>query len=367
MNIAFVTSAFRKAKKESKAITTFLLASKLIQHGHKVTIITEKTGNYPSFEKIDNLPVHRPYGNGPKFYNQIIAPALGVRKIQKDKKIKFDVVHGFSAAPILALRTIIAQKLFAKRSKTIHTIKSYSRYQTGFARILNMVDTITVPTEVMKQKLISQGVNKNKIKKVHSFIDTKKWRPMNKAALKQKHKLPKRVLLYYGSVFEKKGVNNLLEAFSGVLKTHPNALLILALRDRLTEKYQKIVEKHDLNKNIKVITENINMVEYVNLADVVVLPYIDLIGTEGNPSCILEAVACKTPVVTTDQPELKEVFGDSELLYAKPSNPESLAQEINKVLKNPKSASIKSNKAHKKIKNFDVEKITKQFIKLYKS
>ena len=113
------------------------------------------------------------------------------------------------------------------------------------------------------------------------------------------------------------------------------------------------------------MTHEINVTDYVNLADAAVLPYVDMIGTEGNPSCLLESVACKTPVVTTRQPELLEIFGERELFYAEPADSASLADAIVMALLKPKEAKRRAERAFKKIGQFDVRKVAGQFLRLY--
>lgn len=87
---------------------------------------------------------------------------------------------------------------------------------------------------------------------------------------------------------------------------------MIAPRYQNFEQQQKLVEQLNIKPMVEFILENIKIEDYVNFADVVVLPYRNFLGTEGNPSCLLEAMACKTPVVTTNLPELKEII---EVMY----------------------------------------------------
>jgi len=77
-------------------------------------------------------------------------------------------------------------------------------------------------------------------------------------------------------------------------------------------------------------------------------------------------MACKTPVVTTDLPELREIVEhEKDVLMAKPKDVESLSLEINKLLENKRLQVRLSENAYKKSKQFDVRLITQQFIDLY--
>ncbi|MDP3698732.1 MAG: glycosyltransferase [Nanoarchaeota archaeon] len=279
----------------------------------------------------------------------------------KAQQHTFDIIHNFSASPLFALKTILAKR-YQKNAKTVHTLKSYSRSAGGslyFSRILNLVDAITVPTQVMAEKLLKQGVKKEKIHIIRSHIDTTKFIPLDKQELKEKYGYPKqKVVLYYGSTYFKKGLQSLVQG-SRLIDTQ----IIIAPRDYPNQEFFNSVKD---KPNIKVITDDINVVEYVNLADIIVLPYLDLTATEGNPSCLLEAMACKTPIVTSDLPELREIVEpEKEVLMAKPGDVASLAFQINRLLKNPQLGKKLAENAYSKSKQFDTKPITKQFLGLY--
>ncbi len=281
----------------------------------------------------------------------------------KDKNQEFSIIHSFSAAPLLGVKSFLCKR-YSPKAKTIHTLKSYSREPFGtlyLSGILNIVNAITVPTFVMARKLKKYGVKKSKIHVIHSHIDTKKFIPLNKTSIKSKYKLEnKKIVLYYGSTFYKKGLQNLIK-----ISNQLDATIIIAPRDYPDKKFFDSIKGKD---NIKVITDNINVVEYVNLADVVVLPYLDLVATEGNPSCMLEAMACKTPVVTTNLPELREIVTNEEdVLMAKPNNLKSLQQQINRILNDPQLSKKITENAYQKSQEFDIKNISQQFIKLYKT
>ena len=104
------------------------------------------------------------------------------------------------------------------------------------------------------------------------------------------------------------------------------------------------------------------------MADLVVLPYLNLKYTENVPSCLLEAMACKTPIVTTDHLELREiVIPEKDVLMAQPENPISLTKNIIRLLNDKQLQNKLTESSYKKSKKYDVRKITKQFIKLYEA
>lgn len=380
MRIALLVSGIFSQQYESLTITTTRLAEKLAEKGQEVIIITRKKFAAPTIERKGGI-IYLRMESTPKLplYNKLFSFPLGFRKVQKITG-PIDIIHGFSASPILILRSLLSKSLFARKAKIVHTLKSYpikkdirskrgsfllSRIgDTGY-RLLNFADVITVPTITHANKLISKGVRMDKIKIIHSFIDLKRFFPQNKEELKAKYGYEdKRVLFHYGSMWEIKGTDYLLKSLPLLIQECPNLLLLLAPRNKeqALKKYLPLIQELKIEKYAKWILDKIKVEDYVNLADAVVLPYPHLEGTEGNPSCFLEALACGTPVVSTDLPELKEVFSDCATLV-KPEDTEQLAQALITSLKsnNP----IKIANGLKKVKEFDLNKITDQFLTVY--
>lgn len=363
MNIAIFPIGILRNPKESTHITIHCLAKDLTENGHKVVIITEKAKGLPTQEKIENLLIYRLYKL--PILSKVFSHTLALRKIQKELGIEFDLVHAFSATPLFALSGAMA-KLFTK-AKVIHTLKSYPRSKIGnycsnyCYPLLNLADKVTIPTNTFANKL--KRVNKNKIVLNHSPINLNKFYPQDKKQLKRKFGYQDRkIIFYYGAVWRNKGIDILLKAMPQVIKDNPRVLLLCAPRYNKIEKQQKLVEKLNLPEQVKFLTGDLAIEELVNLADVVALPYKNLLGTEGNPSCLLEAMACKTAVVTTDLPELREI-ADGCVLMAKANNVNSLAQSLNQALQNTVPTMI--DKAYQKALQFDLKKVSHKFIEVY--
>ncbi len=228
----------------------------------------------------------------------------------------------------------------------------------------------------MKKELIKYGCGKNKIIVIRSHINTEKFKPLNKKGLKKKYGYEnKKVILYYGSVRLDKGICQLIDSVPGIVKENKEAMIIISPRNIPGYKELQCYKEHMGNLDKKYKENNMNIIdvipekieEYINLADLVALPYTELATTEGNPSCLLESMACKTPVVTTDLPELNEIVTNKkEVLMAKPGDTEDLAKKVNELLRNKKLQKTLTANAYKKSKEFDVRKIANEYLKIYR-
>ena len=363
MNIALLTTGFL-GKKEATVITVTDFAQELMKKKHTVVVISEKREERVRSERHESIPIYR-IGFGQKsfsIYNRIFAHPLAIRKMKKIYG-PFNIIHNFSAAPLVALRLLFS-KMVNPQAKTIQTLKSYSREKIGnhFYRVLNVADVVTVPTFIFAQKLISKGVKKEKIKIIYSHINTKKYFPQNKEALKKRYQLlGKKVVLYYGSMWENKGTDLLIQALPTIFRQNPNLLVIFIPRNLpYALRYQESLQP--FGKKVLMIETEVHLPEYVAMADVVVLPYITLVGTEGNPSCLLETMACKTPVVTTALPEIEEIAKDC-VIMAKPGDVASLAEAVSTAIDNYPSKMIE--KAYRQAQHFSVETIAQEFLKIY--
>ena len=224
-----------------------------------------------------------------------------------------------------------------------------------------------VPTKIFKKKLVSLGTKSNRIVVINSNIDLHKFRPRSKTILKRKYGFAgKKVVLYYGALWEDKGLQFLVRAMPKITRENPNVIFVIAPRHWIRKIDAPMINAALNLKNVELVKKVKNIADYVNLADVVVLPYQSINATEGNPSCMLESMACKTAVVTSRIPELKEIVDDEkDVLMSKPGDISGLAKQINRLLSDSNLYKKLVDSSYKKSKDFDVKKIAKEYLKIY--
>ncbi len=282
---------------EAAKITIHSLAKELIKCNNKAVILCKARKNYGDYEIIDGVEVYR-------------IPALlfpfAIFIVQKRIKLKFDIVHSFSSAPLVSLRNIFI-KLFSK-AKIIHTIKSRSKYFLGsfkFSFLLNyLADAVTVHSNHVREELEANGCKA--VRLIPSHINTEKFKPLNRGELRKRYNLQKKMILYYGPFAPRKGTDRLIKIIPDVLAKNLEIIFVFIIKkNKYFKNSVKELNKLSLMKNIKVITEKVDLPEWVNVADAAVFPYPDLDATESTPSCVLECLACNTPVITSNLEEIK--------------------------------------------------------------
>lgn len=137
-----------------------------------------------------------------------------------------------------------------------------------------------------------------------------------------------KVILFFGFIREYKGLDTLLHAME-ILKTQNDIILIVAGEFyENEEKYNNIIEKHDLKNFVLLFNDFIPADEvkyYFSAADLVVLPYKD--ATQSGVTQI--AKHFKRPIISTNVGGLAEVVknGVNGFLVEK-ENPTALANAI---------------------------------------
>ena len=373
MNIALISAGTLVGKKEATWLTLLNLAKEYNKRGHHAVIIAKKHPKFPVYQKVKGIKVYRVFGSQGilKHFSRLITTFVTLQKIKKREGITFDVIHGFSSAPLLSLELKIAQ-LATNKAKIIHSIKSYSKSQLGrkFFFFLHLANRITVPTKAIIETLFPT-FPKKKISVIRSNIDLRKFKPQNKEELKKKYGFSgKNIILYYGALRKQKGVDYLIQAIPSVRKVNQNTTFIFLIRSSETpevfKKYEDMITELECSDVVELSYRDVIIEDYVSMANAVVLAYPNLIGTEGNPSCLLESLAAKTPVITTSLKELREIVTHEEdVLMAIPGNVSSLADNITRLLNDPILQEKIQQNGIIKAKEFSTEKIATQFLKLY--
>lgn len=368
MKIALLTQGYKPDASEASNITIRLLAEELVKQGHEIVIFCNQIWDKRLIEVINGYKVIRKKSD----YSKKIIPIFQllsftslIKKNVEETGKKFDVIHNFSASPLLSFRALFAKRV-SKGARLIQTIKAETSHNLTYVLtpILNMFDAVTVPTRFLLHRLNKFGLKKSKMKIIPSYIDTGKFKPRDKAKLKKKYKFNKKIALYYGHLSERKGISDFIKAAEIIKDKNIIFLLVTGSSDKHVIPYEKTIKEKNLGDKIKLIRTTKNIEEYVNLADAVVLPYPNLESTEAQPSCVLETMASKTPLITTSLPELREFLTEKEAVFAKPSDAADLANKIKFVL-NGKINKPMLEAAHRKAILFDYKKIIKKYIELY--
>ncbi|HBI04875.1 MAG TPA: hypothetical protein DDY49_12700 [Paenibacillaceae bacterium] len=203
----------------------------------------------------------------------------------------------------------------------------------GYQSILDFIaccDIVYAISETTKQDAISYGgINPNIIKVVYGGLDSefKVIEPNPIAKVAEKYKIAKPYLLYTGGSDFRKNIPRLIEAFS-----HANNELNNHYELVITGSVSQYTFSMSKMKNL-IFTgyvSNEDLVELYNGATLFV--FLSLYEGLGLP--VLEAMACGTPVLTSNTSSLEEIGRDVAYLVD-PYNSDQIARGMVYLLSNP--------------------------------
>ena len=276
---------------------------------------------------------------------------------------------------------------FKKKVKTIVTvhdltpIKFKKHFPSGIRgglkwkynkRLLKSVDKILVDSKASKEDVIAKvGIDSSKVEVVYLAVGSqfKKLKTDNfKLEIKKKFDLPDDFLLYVGDATWNK---NLPRIIGAAKKLNRNLVLV----GKVWETKLSDISNNPWNKDLRNVLKEIDndkrfiklgfiseeeIVKIYNSATVLLMPSLD----EGFGLPVLEAMSSGCPVITSREGSLPEVGGDA-VLYADANSVDSIAEGIEKLLKDERLREELSQKGFVQAKKFSLEKTINNLVRIY--
>lgn len=200
------------------------------------------------------------------------------------------------------------------------------------ARTANRVIAISMNTKADLVRLL--GVPPERISVVYPGVE-ECFRPIEEGPLleqfRRRRQLPERFILFFGTLEPRKGADKLLEAYAKLRKETdlPHSLILGGAKGWLYDRIFARVRELGLEESV-LFAGYVRQEEqplWYNCADLFVYPSI----YEGFGFPPLEAMACGTPVITSNASSLPEVVGDAAQLV-EPGDATSLYEAMASVL-----------------------------------
>lgn len=168
-------------------------------------------------------------------------------------------------------------------------------------------------------------------------------------------------LLNVGSNHPRKNVFAILQALNA-LKTEGMPVQLLKTGADFTVEQKTFIQTHHLEPFITYLgkPDKTALIQIYNAADILVAPSL----YEGFGMTILEAMACGTPVITSNVTSLPEVAGDAAIVVA-PNDTAAIAQAVCQIREDSGLRHSLIEKGLVRVKSFTWEKTAEQIADVY--
>lgn len=371
MNILIVTTSFPRWRNDTRAPFIFEFGKALQRKGHKVRVLAMHSPGSKNFENWDGMEIFRPQylfekweilqeeGGGlpevwkrNKFSRLVIIPFILVHAINVIRCARgYDVIHAnwTLSASIARITQIFHRKpVFA----TIQGSDIFQATEIPFVSkvsciTLNRVNKVFALSHSIYEKLISIGVQPLKIHIIPNGVDVNKFYTGDSKR--------DQIILFVGSLIERKGPINLLQAYEGIIDKFPSSKLIYIGDGPLKIGLQEMVVMKRLFSNVALLGDQPQEVvsRWMRIAKIFVLPSIE----EGLGVVLLEALASGTPCVASNVGGIPDVVTPDVGILVPPKAPVLLQNALIELLIDEKkwiSFSTQARIRAEKVFNWDV-------------
>ena len=250
---------------------------------------------------------------------------------------RIDVYHIPNTMPIFrrTIPTVVTvHDMVELRVRKYGVLRTAYRYFVNFVAV-HIADHVLTVSENSKRDIMHLlCIPESRVTVVYNGVG-EEFRPLNrkdcKDYLASKYSITGEFLLAPGGLSRNKNISRLLAAMR-LLKERGRLESLVLLGDRQNHEFNYIagdLQQAQLEGTVVLpgFVPREDLPAFYNAASVVVYPTL----YEGFGFPVLEAMACGTPVVTSNVSSLPEISGDAAMLV-NPRNPEDIANVVQKLL-----------------------------------
>jgi len=264
--------------------------------------------------------------------------------------------------------------IFIPKSKklvlTIHDL-AFLTYPKSFSKIFQIYYSLLIPYNIKRADQIITISEASKKEIIDIFPQVKDKINIVVLGIDKKYGIvkdlkKKKQILYVGSINERKNLIGAIESFERLPKELDYSLVIVGnFFDifSLSKKMKEVLFRAKKNNKIifkQGLDDNALIVEY-NVSRILIFPSF----YEGFGLPPLEAMACGTPVITSNLSSMPEVCGDAAL-YVDPYNIEDITSKMEILINDKNLQKELVSKGLDKVRNFTWRKSALEHIKIFK-
>jgi len=342
----------------------------LVKLGHEVCVITAPGDSIP---KLEELGVRHISVNLDRFINPLGDIRLIIQFYQIFRKEKFDIIHNFTIKPN-TFGTIVAYLAGCKRIFNSVTGMGFMFYDPSEKSFASKILKTGIKYLIQISSHLSDKTWFQNPDDANYFIENRIIKPEKVVMVKSgginldEWKLPEKqkilelkkeagfqadniLVSMITRALHNKGIHEFLYAMEQLTEKYPNVKFLLA--GGAEEDLDRGVPASYLREKASKhpffwLGHQENVINIFAISDIVVHPSY---YREGVPRCLLEAMALKKPIVTTDSPGGRETVIDGVTGFLVPiKDGKSVTEKIERLIMDPKLRDQMGNAGYNKAK-----------------
>jgi glycosyltransferase involved in cell wall biosynthesis len=232
-----------------------------------------------------------------------------------------------------------------------------------YRSLYSKADSIICLYDAMADDMVEHlGIPRDKLVRIYNPVDVAMVRRMAEGA-DTPYRAPGPHVIAMGRLQHQKAYDVLLQAFSTVLKTLPDARLAILGEGPLERQLKEQAASLGVGHAVAFLGFQENPWSYVQHADLFVLSS----RYEGLPNSLLEVLALGVPVVATDCPGgVREIRKSAQqITLVPPDSPVALAEAMVAALGQPHSRQTNTAEVEECLRRFDTQQIVDEYTRLF--
>jgi len=308
----------------------------------------------------------------PLFHYEPYELALSSKLVDTVKNYDLDILHvhyaiphayaAFNAKQMLAEIGIKIPIVTTLHGTDITLVGKHPFYRPAVAFSINKSDIVTCVSESLKQDTIDFFDIKRDIEVFPNFIDHSVYAELEKQCPKNRLAKPDEKIISHVSNFRPvKNIEHVIEIFYGIQKVIPSRLIMVGQGPE-EAKAERLVRKLGIEDKVRFTGKSNDVKKILCLSDLFLLPS----DKESFGLSALEAMAAKTPVISSNTGGLPEVNTDGYSGFTcKVGNVDSMVEKAIHILEDEERLLQFKLNAFKRSLDFDIDKIVPLYEKLY--
>lgn len=355
-------------------VVATMLGTNLADRGHEVHFVT-----YRQPVKLEllqpNIYFHEvSVEEYPLFHYQPYDLALSSKLVKVVRQYKIDILHVHYAIPhayagYMAQQMVKEEGIHLPMVTTLHgtditLVGQHPVYKPSVAFSINNSDLVTSVSASLKQDTLDNFAIKREIEVIPNFIDIahyqKEFDECDRSNMAFENE---RIITHVSNMRPVKRIKDIIKVFAGIDKKVPSVLIMVGDGpDRITA--ERLAVELDIRHKVKFLGNSSETDKILCFTDLFLLTS----QKESFGLAALEAMANKTPVISTNSGGLPEVNQDGFSGFTSDvGDVEKMIRDGIHILKDDETLETFKNNAFAKAKEFDADKIIPLYEKAYKS